>query len=87
MNADRPAGSAVSRLLAAYRGKLDQMPLGELAHRVGEWNCKPHETQVLALTGQPSREELINELVGRRELEIARLTPLEIDDLMDEEVI
>jgi hypothetical protein len=85
MSTSRPNGSAISRLVAGYKANLEKMPLSELESAYCRLEVRePHETQFVCFSAGPSREWLINELVGKRELELEQMMPLEIDDLFDQ---
>jgi hypothetical protein len=86
MYAGRPIRSAISRLLCDYKAALAAMSIDELKGLYFSiWQGPADETQLLGFTIAPSRDWLIQELVGKREIELERMTPLQIDDLLDQE--
>jgi len=85
MNPAQPSGSAIGKLLDSYRlqiTRLTECQLLALYHKT--WSAEVHETQILGFSTEPSHDALIDALCEKRECELQRKSPLEIDALLDE---
>jgi hypothetical protein len=83
MSDSRPEGSAIARLLAQYKQRLEGLPFRTLQQVYRrEVIADIAETQFIDFASTPNAEDLIRTLVDLQACYLEGKTPLEIDDLL-----